>query len=224
MGPFCVKRWPEYTNEPFEIYGLSKTVGTDVTAYIGSTEFRDFGRAAEEIILYPVTGVRIALSSTGTETQLMHADQLGSVSAITSDSGTLVKQSTYAPFGEAFDDNQRLDPAETKGFISEKYAGLQYLDARYYNPGLTIFIGLDWFEVTEPGVGTNRYSYSHNDPINNLDTGGKNIRWAFGGQLAAHHWREKVPAEVKTGIHTSLDVACMYPGLGFFPDAANTVL
>jgi len=27
----------------------------------------------------------------------------------------------------------------------------------------------DWFEVTEPGVGTNRYSYSFNDPVNLRD-------------------------------------------------------
>ncbi len=55
------------------------------------------------------------------KTQLMHADELGSVTAITSDAGTLVKQSTYAPFGEAFDDNLGLDPAETKGFIGERF-------------------------------------------------------------------------------------------------------
>ena len=35
-----------------------------------------------------------------------------------------------------------------------------------------MFIQPDWFEVTEPGVGTNRYSYSANDPINKMDPGG----------------------------------------------------
>jgi RHS repeat-associated protein len=50
---------------------------------------------------------------------------------------------------------------ETKGFIGERYdadAGLQFLNARYYDPELGMFIQPDWLEVTEPGVGTNRYS------------------------------------------------------------------
>jgi hypothetical protein len=35
-----------------------------------------------------------------------------------------------------------------------------------------MFIQPDWFEVTEPGVGTNRYSYSANDPVNKMDPSG----------------------------------------------------
>ena len=35
-----------------------------------------------------------------------------------------------------------------------------------------MFIQPDWFEVTTPSVGTNRYAYSLNDPINLSDPGG----------------------------------------------------
>lgn len=35
-----------------------------------------------------------------------------------------------------------------------------------------MFIQPDWFDPTEPGVGTNRYAYSNNDPINRLDPNG----------------------------------------------------
>ncbi|AXX98385.1 RHS repeat-associated core domain-containing protein [Profundibacter amoris] len=37
---------------------------------------------------------------------------------------------------------------------------MQYLNARYYDPRLGMFIQPDWFEVTKAGVGTNRYAYS----------------------------------------------------------------
>ena len=43
---------------------------------------------------------------------------------------------------------------------------LQYLNARYYDPELSLFLQPDWFEVTKAGVGTNRFSYSFNDPVN----------------------------------------------------------
>ena len=64
---------------------------------------------------------------------------------------------------------------EDKGFVGERYdagAGLQYLNARYYDPRLGLFLQPDWFEVTQPGVGTNRFSYSGNDPVNWRDPGG----------------------------------------------------
>jgi len=51
-------------------------------------------------------------------------------------------------------------------------AGLQYLNARYYDPKLGMFIQPDWFEVTMAGVGTNRYAYSFNDPVNLRDPNG----------------------------------------------------
>ena len=35
-----------------------------------------------------------------------------------------------------------------------------------------MFIQPDWFEVTKPGVGTNRYAYSFNDPVNKFDPRG----------------------------------------------------
>ncbi len=35
-----------------------------------------------------------------------------------------------------------------------------------------MFIQPDWFEVTKPGVGTNRYAYSGNDPVNKMDPNG----------------------------------------------------
>lgn len=54
-------------------------------------------------------------------------------------------------------------------------AGLQYLNARYYDPELGLFLQPDWFEVTMAGVGTNRFSYSFNDPVNLRDPSGNEI-------------------------------------------------
>jgi len=44
--------------------------------------------------------------------------------------------------------------------------------ARYYDPALGRFLSPDWWDVRDPGVGTNRYAYSANDPINKSDPNG----------------------------------------------------
>jgi len=58
--------------------------------------------------------------------------------------GQRAKRTIYLPFGETLDHNINLaTAAETKGFVGERYdadAGLQYLNARYYDPVLARFI------------------------------------------------------------------------------------
>ncbi|MGQ3236446.1 RHS repeat-associated core domain-containing protein [Shinella sp.] len=61
-----------------------------------------------------------------------------------------------------FLDGERLD-VET---------GLLYLNARYMDPILGRFISPDDWDPTIEGVGTNRYAYADNDPINKSDPNG----------------------------------------------------
>lgn len=50
------------------------------------------------------------------------------------------------------------------------------LIATYASQASAMFIQPDWFDPTQPGVGTNRYAYSFNDPVNQTDPGG-NCAW-----------------------------------------------
>ncbi len=143
-----------------------------ITATFGPVEIRNFGRPDEEVLTYPHPHIRVR---NGAEVHYLHHDHLGSVATITDSAGAVVEDRHYAPFGEIAAATGGITPVETIGFIGERYdgdAGLQYLNARYYDPRLGLFIQPDWFEVTAPGVGTNRYSYSFNDPVNNLDRTG----------------------------------------------------
>jgi RHS repeat-associated protein len=87
-----------------------------------------------------------------------------------------IESALYKPFGEQSEWVLPGNAApETKGWIGGRYdadAGLQYLNARYYDPALGQFLQPDWFEVMEAGVGTNRFSYSFNDPVNKWDPNG----------------------------------------------------
>lgn len=50
-----------------------------------------------------------------------------------------------------------------------------YLNARYYDPAFGRFISPDDWDPTMGGVGTNRYAYSDNDPVNKSDPNGHSI-------------------------------------------------
>ena len=49
---------------------------------------------------------------------------------------------------------------------------LTSLFAVFASQASAMFIQPDWFDPTQPGVGTNRYAYSHNDSINKIDPNG----------------------------------------------------
>ncbi|MEO5326514.1 HYD1 signature containing ADP-ribosyltransferase family protein, partial [Mesorhizobium sp. CC13] len=53
--------------------------------------------------------------------------------------------------------------------------GLLYLNARYMDPILGRFISPDDWDPTQPGVGTNRYAYAQNDPVNKADPNGHSV-------------------------------------------------
>ena len=146
------------------------TAAQPVTLYLGQAEIRNWGQGnAEEILLYPTPTIRIAITKDAggvvvTKVSTLHRDALGSVRAVTNAAGLKAERSLFRPFGE--EASTRFDLAtavETKGFIGQRFdadAGLQYLNARYYDPKLGMFIQPDWWEVTQAGVGTNRYGYS----------------------------------------------------------------
>ena len=106
------------------------------------------------------------------------------------------ERTTCRPFGG--EDVWTCDtaPAETRGVIgqhSDRDAGPLSPNARYMDPRLGLFTSPDWLDPPIPGVGTNRYAYAANDPVNKLDPGGNSWRdfvrsffsWASGGAREA---------------------------------------
>ncbi|MFZ1703474.1 MAG: RHS repeat-associated core domain-containing protein [Saprospiraceae bacterium] len=50
--------------------------------------------------------------------------------------------------------------------------GLVYLNARYHDPVFGRFVSPDDYDPVRDGVGTNRYAYAGNDPVNRSDANG----------------------------------------------------
>jgi RHS repeat-associated protein len=170
--------------------------------YFGAVEVRNWLiLGQEQVLTYPHPAVKLVNGTTPSVATYLHRDGLSSVRAITSAAGVKVESALYKPFGEQSEWLLPGNPSpETKAWIGERYdadAGLQYLNARYYDPELSIFLQPDWFEVTEAGA--NRYSYCGGDPINCSDsTGNVPDNWAtkdkkkgYDSSGYTHEWNDK---------------------------------
>jgi RHS repeat-associated protein len=148
---------------------LKKVMVSSVTLYLGDDIERD---PAGGWTNYVTSDVKRA----GGALHYLHRDHLASVRRVTDASGTLYRASTYRPYGEQLEQViNPLTPSEPKGYTGERTdpeTGLTYLHARYYDAGLGRFLSPDWWDVTMPGVGTNRYAYALNDPVNLSDRNG----------------------------------------------------
>ena len=101
----------------------------------------------------------------------LHRDHLASIKLVTDENGVIADSTEYAAFGEPIAGLSGV----SKGYIGERYdveTGLQYLNFRYMDPKWGIFLSpASWDPVAED-VGTNRYAYAGNDPVNKSDPNG----------------------------------------------------
>lgn len=112
----------------------------------------------------------------GSTLHYLHRDHLSSVRAISDSTGAAYRLNAYKPFGEQVTTVLNpLTPVESKGWIGERTdpkSGLTYLHARYYDAVLGRFLTPDWWDVSDPAVGPNRYAYAANDPNQSRDPSG----------------------------------------------------
>ncbi|WP_158596251.1 toxin TcdB middle/N-terminal domain-containing protein [Oleomonas cavernae] len=118
-------------------------------------------------------------ATTTTEIVWAHRDHLASIRLATDAGGAVEERPIYAPYGQP-----RAPLGDAKGFIGERHdpeTGLIYLHARYYDPVIGRFVSPDTLDPTIPGVGTNRYAYADNDPVNKSDPNGHIFNFIAGG-------------------------------------------
>ena len=106
----------------------------------------------------------------------LHPDHLGSAQAGTRANGTVAWREQYTPFGEQLQNpaaNDNLDGFT--GHIKDSDTGLNYMQARYYDPVIGRFLSVDPITFMDSGhTGSfNRYAYTFNDPINAIDPNGE---------------------------------------------------
>ncbi len=170
----------------------------------------EYDPATKVYTRYPHMDIKIA----GTSKFFLHRENLSSVRAVTTANGAVAETTAYLPYGEPTNTGM----ATQKGYIGERHdpeTGLVYLNARYLDPKLGRFISPDDWDPTLEGVGTNRYAYADNDPVNKSDPNGHSYGSdtpggsvdGINGQLSAHDESRaeraelsKIDAEAKTAL------------------------
>ncbi|MCW5874154.1 MAG: hypothetical protein KIS88_05860 [Anaerolineales bacterium] len=147
----------------------------EVTHYVGGGifEVRDALGDTEFIKYYGIAGQRVAMQDDGGIKYLL-TDHLGSVSAVLDDTGAMLSQQRYTPYGET---RFEIGITETDfGYTGQRVlagTGLMDYNARFYAPGLGRWTQPD---SIVPGVSNpqnlNRFSYVLNNPINFVDPSG----------------------------------------------------
>ena len=109
-----------------------------------------------------------------------HADHLGSTSAITDANGSLTQHVLYFAYGEQFVDEYRNSTNSPYLFNGKEYdteTGRYYYGARYYDPRVSLWIGVDPMAGKYPSISP--YIYTAGNPIIFVDPDGMRI-WIFG--------------------------------------------
>jgi len=103
-----------------------------------------------------------------------HNDHLGSSSITTDESGDIVHQYVYAPYGdESYADTTYKNVSNRyTGQVLDEETGLYYYNARYYDPEIGRFTQADTVLPSTSSQGLNRYSYCANNPLIYTDPSG----------------------------------------------------
>jgi RHS repeat-associated protein len=111
-----------------------------------------------------------------------YTDQLGSPVATADDNGNILWRAKYYPYGDkeltSFSAAGSTDAAQNTRYftahVDDVDTGLTYMQARYYDPVVGRFLGVDSMGFIQSDPATfNRYSYVRNNPYRYIDPDGK---------------------------------------------------
>ena len=102
----------------------------------------------------------------------------GDIVAISDDSGNVVAEYTYDPWGKVLSVTGtnsalgNLNPFRYRGYYYDTDTNLYYLQSRYYDPETGRFLNSDdvnFIGTTESEISYNPFAYCENDPVNAID-------------------------------------------------------
>lgn len=152
-----------------------------------------------------------------------HNDISGTPVLATDATGNVVWKENYRPYGERLN-NPLAQAGNAIGFAGKPFdanTGLSYMGARYYDPGLGRFMGVD-AAPADPGSvhGINRYAYANNNPYKYVDPDGHSpidvafLVWDLGKLGVAVYSGAGVGAAAADVALSAVGVLSPFPGVG----------
>lgn len=111
-----------------------------------------------------------------TTVRYVHTDALGSVVAMTDQNRAVVERREYEPYGQQL--TMLEDGPGYTGHVQDAATGLTYMQQRYYDPALGLFLSVD--AVTPDGATGayfHRYRYANDSPYFFTDPDGRMARF-----------------------------------------------
>ena len=120
-----------------------------------------------------------AWPAAGQTVEYYHLDALGSVRAVTDQTGAVLERHDYLPFGEEWNPQPSTDPRMFTGKERDTETGYDYFGARYLSAKTARFTTTDpTFTLADNLVDPqrwNRYVYVRNNPLRYVDSDGRVI-------------------------------------------------
>jgi RHS repeat-associated protein len=117
----------------------------------------------------------LAPASAQTTVRYLHTDALGSVVAKTDANGNVIERMTYEPYGDVVGEDLTDGPGYT-GHVSDAATGLSYMQQRYMDPQLGMFLSVDPVTAYQMPVDQfNRYRYANGNPYKFTDPDGRAV-------------------------------------------------
>ncbi|MDQ5950787.1 MAG: tRNA(Glu)-specific nuclease WapA, partial [Patescibacteria group bacterium] len=158
-----------------------KTVGSTKTRYVYSgwqriADYNGTSGALQRRYVYGTGLDEPLIIVTGSTPTFLHHDKMGSIIAVSNNSGAVANKNKFSPFGEI-----TTLGGTTIGFTGQRYdseLGLYYFKHRYYSPKLGRFLQPDPIGYTSSDF--NLYTYVGNSPKKYTDPMGLQICWVPG--------------------------------------------
>lgn len=126
-----------------------------------------------------------ALSAVAQSVTYIHTDALGSVVAESDASGNVIKRYDYEPYGAVVGGQVADGPGYT-GHVSDSATGLSYMQQRYMDPQLGVFLSVDPVTVYDGEIlHFNLYAYAYNNPYKFTDPDGRCPQCLWGAPIGA---------------------------------------
>ncbi|WP_345780300.1 RHS repeat-associated core domain-containing protein [uncultured Stenotrophomonas sp.] len=154
---------------------------------------RTSGLQTETLYLESRAVAQLETASGTTTVRYLHTDALGSPVASSGSAGQLLERTHYEPYGKPI--NRTVDGVGYTGHKMDGDTGLSYMQQRYMDPQLGVFLSVDPVTAYEQPIGQfNRYRYANGNPYKFTDPDGRESGAAYSAMYRA---------ELKYGMKTS---------------------